>query len=49
MAGEQQAAVFGKFSTLIKPYAKNRLMYLKYITQISIDHGLSTKEVATIN
>lgn len=48
-SGEQQAAVFGQFSTLMKPYAKNRLMYLEYITQISIDHGLSTKEVATIN
>lgn len=48
-SGEQQAAAFGRFSTLIKPYAKNRLLYLDYITQISIDHGLETKEVAMIN
>lgn len=48
-SGEQQAAAFGRFSTLIKPYAKNRLLYLDYITQISIDHGLATKEVAMIN
>ena len=48
-AGKQQAAAFTHFSVLIKPYAKNRLLYLDYITQISIDHGLMTREVVTIN
>ncbi|MFJ8064675.1 STAS domain-containing protein [Psychrobacillus sp. NPDC096426] len=47
--GEQQAALFNQFSTIIKPLAKNRLMYLEYITQISIDHGLSTEDVVRIN
>lgn len=47
--GEQQAAMFNQFSTFIKPFAKNRLMYLDYITQISINHGLSTENVVKIN
>lgn len=47
--GEQQATVFTQFSKIIKPYAKNRLMYLEYITKISIDFGLSTEEVVKIN
>ncbi|MFF2753560.1 STAS domain-containing protein [Psychrobacillus sp. NPDC058041] len=47
--GEQQAAVFTQFSKIIKPYAKNRLMYLEYITKISIELGLSTEEVVKIN
>lgn len=47
--GEQQAALFNQFSTFIKPYAKNRLMYLEYITQISINHGLPTDKVVKIN
>ncbi|WP_192797470.1 STAS domain-containing protein [Psychrobacillus glaciei] len=47
--GEQQAAVFTQFSKIIQPYAKNRLMYLEYITNISIQLGLSTEEVAKIN
>lgn len=47
--GKQQAALFNQFSTIIKPFAKNRLMYLEYITQISIDHGLSLENVVKIN
>ena len=47
--GEQQAAMFNQFSTFIKPFAKNRLMYLEYITRISINHGLSTEDVVKIN
>lgn len=47
--GEQQAALFTQFSTIIKPFAKNRLMYLENITQISIDHGLSIENIVKIN
>ncbi|SER68070.1 STAS domain-containing protein [Psychrobacillus sp. OK032] len=47
--GEQQAALFNQFSTILKPFAKNRLMYLEYITQISIDHGLSIENIVKIN
>ena len=47
--GKQQATMFNQFSTYLKPFAKNRLMYLEYISQISIDHGLSTEDVVKIN
>lgn len=47
--GKQQAALFNQFSSIIKPFAKNRLMYLEYITQISIDHGLSIENIVKIN
>ncbi|MDI2587518.1 STAS domain-containing protein [Psychrobacillus sp. NEAU-3TGS] len=47
--GEQQAALFSQFSTILKPFAKNRLLYLECITQISIDHGLSVENVVKIN
>ncbi|WP_144513789.1 STAS domain-containing protein [Bacillus sp. FJAT-22090] len=47
--GEQQAAMFSQFSTIIKPIAKNRLLYLEYITQISIEHGLSIEDIMKIN
>lgn len=47
--GERQATLFNQFATIIKPLAKNRLMYLEYITQISIEHGLSVQNVVKIN
>ena len=47
--GEQQAAMLAQLSTMIKPYAENRLMYLQKITQIAMDHGLSTEDVLKIS
>lgn len=47
--GEQQAAMLSQLSTMIKPYAKNRLMYLENINRISMEHGLSTEDVLKIN
>ncbi len=47
--GEEQAKLLSQLSAMIKPYAENRLKFLKRITQISIDHELSTEDVVTIN
>jgi rsbT co-antagonist protein RsbR len=47
--GEQQASMLAKLSSIIKPYAKQRLMYIQHITDISINHGLSTENVVKIN
>ena len=47
--GEQQASMLSQLSTLIKPYADNRLTFIKRITQISIDHNLTTENVVAIN
>ena len=47
--GEEQAKLLSQLSAMIKPYAENRLKFLKRITQISIDHKLSTEDVVTIN
>jgi len=47
--GEQQASLLGRLSTLIKPYADRRLLYLNQITAISISYGLSTENVVKIN
>lgn len=47
--GEQQASILTRLTSLIKPYAKRRLMYMQHITDISINHGLSTENVVKIN
>ena len=47
--GEKQAELLARLSELIKPYPENRLMYIEKITEISINHGLSTEEVVKIN
>lgn len=47
--GEEEAKVFQQFSTVLKPYAINRLLYLQKISQISIEHGLSTEDVLRVN
>jgi rsbT co-antagonist protein RsbR len=47
--GEEQAKMLSQLSAMIKPYAENRLKFLKRITKISIDHDLSTEDVVTIN
>ena len=47
--GEEQAKLLSQLSAMIKPYAENRLKFLKRITQISIDHELSTEDVVAVN
>jgi rsbT co-antagonist protein RsbR len=47
--GEQQATMLSQLSALIKPYAENRLSFMKRITQISMDHKLTTEDVVAIN
>ncbi|MET0786990.1 MAG: STAS domain-containing protein [Paenisporosarcina sp.] len=47
--GEDQAKLLSQLSAMIKPYAENRLKFLNRITQISIDHDLSTQDVVKIN
>ncbi|WP_161487585.1 STAS domain-containing protein [Paenisporosarcina indica] len=47
--GEQQASMLGRLTTLIKPYANQRLMYIQQITKISMSYGLSTENVVKIN
>jgi rsbT co-antagonist protein RsbR len=47
--GEKQAELLARLSELIKPYPENRLMYIEKITEISINHGLSTENVVKIN
>lgn len=47
--GEEEAKVFDQFSSVMKPYAINRLLYLQKISQISMNHGLSTEDVVKIN
>lgn len=47
--GEEEARVFHQFSSVIKPYAVNRLLFLQKISQISMEHGLSTEDVVKVN
>lgn len=47
--GEQEASLMGKISSLIKPYADTRLEYIKRITKIAMNHGLTTEEVVRVN
>ncbi len=47
--GEKQAEMLARLSELIKPYPQNRLMYIEKITEISMNHGLSTENVVKIN
>ncbi len=47
--GEQQASLLARLSEVLKTYPSQRLMYLQQITKISIEHGLTTEDVVTIN
>ncbi|AYC28626.1 STAS domain-containing protein [Paenisporosarcina cavernae] len=47
--GEQQAANLANLTTMIKPYAANRLIYLKRISEISMSLGLDTEHVVNVN
>lgn len=47
--GEAEARLFHQFSAVIKPYAVNRLLFLQKISQISMEHGLSTEDVVKVN
>lgn len=47
--GQQQASVLSRLSEMLKTYAGQRLMYLQRISNIAIEHGLSTEDVLKIN
>ncbi|WP_277585950.1 STAS domain-containing protein [Psychrobacillus antarcticus] len=47
--GEEEARLFQQFSSVMKPYAVNRLLFLQKISQISMEQGLSTKDVVKVN
>ncbi|SDM40996.1 rsbT co-antagonist protein RsbR [Psychrobacillus sp. OK028] len=47
--GEEEAKVFDQFSSVMKPYAINRLLFLQKISKIAMDHGLSTEDVVYVN
>lgn len=47
--GEEEAMVFQQFFSVIKPYAVYRLLLLQKISQISMEHGLSTEDVVKVN
>jgi len=47
--GEEEARMFHQFSSIMKPYAANRLLFLQKISQISIANGLSTEDVVKVN
>lgn len=47
--GEEEAKLFRRFSNIMKPYANRRLIFLQKISQISMEHGLSTEDVIKVN
>jgi rsbT co-antagonist protein RsbR len=47
--GEREASLMGKISSVIERYPDTRLVFIKRITAITMEHGLSTEKVAMIN
>ena len=47
--GEEEARIFNQFSSIIKPYAIYRLLFLQKISQISMEQGLVTEDVIKVN
>lgn len=47
--GEREASMMGKVSSIIERYPDTRLVFIKRITAITMEHGLTIEEITMIN
>lgn len=47
--GEREASLMGKISSIIERYPDTRWVFIKRITAITMEHGLTTEEVTLVN
>ncbi|OMP66866.1 STAS domain-containing protein [Domibacillus epiphyticus] len=47
--GEREASLMGRISSVIERYPETRLVFIKRMTAVTMEHGLATGEVAMVN